>query len=71
MKIARTFTFDDEYRAAIALYLHRRYDEPLRKLATREQCRQFIDEALGNQEISVQDVAALEWHCAQCQEVAA
>lgn len=71
MKIARTFTFDDGDRAAIALYMHRRYDEPLRKLATREQLVSYISEAMGNQDIATQDVAALEWHCTRCQEVVA
>lgn len=66
IRIRRTFTFTDDEREAIALYVHRRFDEPLRRRATREQCDQFINEALGNQEISVQDVLALEWHCKRC-----
>ncbi len=63
-----TFAFDDSDREAIALYMHRRYDEPLRKLANRWQCKRFILEAMGNQEIAVQDVASLEYHCPECGE---
>lgn len=66
MVIVFKLDFDDAKRESIALYMHRRYDEPLRKLATRKQCRQFVYEALDNQEIAALDVAALEYHCAKC-----
>jgi hypothetical protein len=66
MRIRSVFDFNDDDRAAIALYMHRRYDEPLRKLATRKQCQSYIHEAMNNQDISCSDVAALETHCARC-----
>jgi len=68
IRIRKVHVFDDSDRAAIAMYMHRRYDAPLRKLATREQCQDFIREAMDNQDISLGDVLEHEIHCKECDD---
>src|SRR5262249_11731104 len=58
MRVAMTFTFTDEERAAIARALHLEYADKLARsrLATRKQLRDYVFMAIGNQDIWVQDV---------------
>jgi hypothetical protein len=56
MKVAMTFDFSDDDREAIVAYNRSRFGVMgVPKLATREMLRDFIQEAIQNQRLSLAD----------------